>query len=84
MIGEVGEMQPKRMYCIVEDQAFSPSSDLVPSPSPPSPPSRQQTVFLSLSSCVSPVELTDGSGGGGEGEGAKSYYDGKAWYSIIH
>jgi hypothetical protein len=43
-------VQPESIYCIVEDQAFSPSSDLVPSPSPP-PPSRQQTVSLSLSSC---------------------------------
>jgi hypothetical protein len=34
-------------------------------------------VFLSHSSCVSPVELTDG-----RGEGASSYDSGKAWSSI--
>ncbi len=35
------------------------------------PLSRQQVVSLSQSSCVSPVELTDG--GGGVGVAAKSY-----------
>ncbi len=32
----------------------------------PSPLSRKQAVSLSQSSCVSPVELTDWKGGGGE------------------
>jgi hypothetical protein len=36
----------------------------------PSPLSRQQVVSLSQSSCVSPIQLTDGREGG---EGAKSY-----------
>ncbi len=29
-------------------------------------------------------QLTDGRGGGGEGEGAKPYDGEKAWYSIIY
>jgi hypothetical protein len=52
-----------------EYQAFSPSYDIVPSPeSPhPTPPlSLQQVVSLSLSSCVSLVELTVTDGKGGE------------------
>jgi hypothetical protein len=45
-------------------------------PLPPAPPvSRQQAVYL-LSSCVSPVELTDGiGGGGGEGRGCLVLYN---------
>jgi hypothetical protein len=42
-------------------------------------PSSQQVVSLSQSSCVSPVELTDGRGGGG----AKSY-DRETWPSMNH
>jgi hypothetical protein len=42
-----------------ENQAFSLSYDLAPTP-PPSP--RQRLVSISQSSCVSPVELTDGGG----------------------
>jgi hypothetical protein len=41
----------------VEDQAFSPSCDLAPSPTP-SPHVSKLSLFLS--SCVSPVELIDG------------------------
>jgi hypothetical protein len=55
----------------MEDQAFSPSSDMAPSlPQPPSSSDSKMSLFLS-SSCVSPVELTDGrdQGGGGEGVG---------------
>jgi hypothetical protein len=37
-------------------------------------------VSLSQSSCVSPVELTNGRGG----RGAKTYDDEKAWPSINH
>ncbi len=37
-------------------------------PTPPPPP-RQQVVILSLSSCVSAVELSDGKGGKGMAEG---------------
>jgi hypothetical protein len=42
--------------------------------------SRLQVVSLSRSSCVSPVELSDGRGG----RGAKSYDHEKAWSSINH
>ncbi len=38
---------------------------------PPQPPPLISALFLMQSSCVSPVELTDG--GGGDGGGAKSY-----------
>ncbi len=51
----------------------------------PSPLSRKQAVFLSQSTCVSPVELTDGRGGGGaggSGRGDKSNDREKAWPSI--
>jgi hypothetical protein len=37
------------------------------------PPYREQVVFLSQSSCVSPVELILTGDGGGGGRGAKSY-----------
>jgi hypothetical protein len=49
---------------------------------PPPPPtlSHQQVASLSQSSCVSPVQLTDGREGGG-GYGAESYYRKKAWPS---
>jgi hypothetical protein len=50
----------------IEDQAFSPSYDLAPPP-PPSPLSGQQVVSRFKSSCVSPVELTDGRRGRGWG-----------------
>jgi hypothetical protein len=49
-----------------EDQAFLRSNDLAPPPL--TPLSRQQVLSLSRSSCVSPVELTNGEGGG-EGGG---------------
>ncbi len=39
----------------------------------PDPLSRQQVVSLSQSSFVSPVELSDGRGGGRGGGGAKLY-----------
>ncbi len=51
------------------------------SPRPPPPLSRQPVVSLSQSSCVTPIELTDGRGGRG-GRGAKSYDREKAWPSI--
>ncbi len=55
---------------LIEDQAFSLSYDLAtPPPHPPSP--RQQVFSLSLSSCMSPVELPDGRGawkGGGRSQ----------------
>ncbi len=48
---------------------------------PPPPPLlfRREAVPLSRSSCVTPVELADGVGGGA---GAKSYDSEKAWSSI--
>jgi hypothetical protein len=46
--------------------------------------SRQQVVSLSQSTCVSPVELTDGKRGGGGGQGAKSFESEKAWPYINH
>jgi hypothetical protein len=55
----------------------SPSYDLAPSPTSLS----SQVVALCQSSCVSPVELTDGRGGGGV---AKSYFVEKAWSSVNH
>jgi hypothetical protein len=48
----------------VEDQASSPSSVMTP----PSSLSRVQVVSLSQSSCVSPLELTDGREEEGLGE----------------
>jgi hypothetical protein len=54
---------------IIEDDAFSLSYDLAPPSSPtPRPPFRQQVASLSQSSCLSPVELTDGRGGEEVGE----------------
>ncbi len=48
-------------------------------------PSANCTVSLTQSSCVSPVELTDGRGRAGRGGGeAKSYNIEKAWSSINH
>jgi hypothetical protein len=44
----------------------------------------QQLVSLSQSSCVSPVELTDGRGGRGWARGVESYDRKKAWASINH
>jgi hypothetical protein len=49
----------------------------------PFPFSHEQVVYLSQSFCVSPVELTDGRGGGG-GRRAKSFDREKARPSIIH
>jgi hypothetical protein len=50
---------------------------------PPLPPPNKQVVSLFQSSCVSPVEFTDGRGGG-KGEGAKLYDGEKPWSSIYH
>ncbi len=43
-------------------------------------PSSQQIGPLSLSFCVSPVQLTDGGGGGGRGD--ENYDRKKAWASL--
>ncbi len=62
------DLYPESMEWFIEDLAFSPSYDLAPR----------------LSSCVSPVELTDRRErrGWGSGGGSKSYDGEKAWSSI--
>ncbi len=55
---------------------------LLPLSPPPSPVIK--FVFLSQSSCVSPVELTNEKGGMGDVGGAKSYDLEKAWSSRNH
>jgi hypothetical protein len=75
--------QPKIIEWLLENQAFLRSYDSAPRPPLPHL-HRQQLVSLSQSSCVSPVQLTDGRGGGRGGRGAKSYYHHKAWPSIKH
>ncbi len=70
---------PESIKWFIEDQACSPSYDLAPLP-PPFPLLRQQVLSLSQSSCVSAVELTDGSVGWGVG--AKSSKGDKAWSCI--
>ncbi len=69
------------MHNSISDQAFSPSYDLAPSPSPPL---SKQVVSLSQSSCVSPVSLLVEEGGRRGGGVAKSYDGEEAWPSIIH
>ncbi len=66
--------------CFIEEQAFLKSNDSGPRPLPSRPLSRHQVASLSQSSCVSPVELTDGR----VGRGAKSYERERAWSSINH
>jgi hypothetical protein len=68
---------PENIERLTEDQAFSLSFDLAPPPPLPPPPRCQQFVSLYQSSCVLPVELTAGRGGGARG-GAKSYDGEKA------
>ncbi len=79
--GEKVGLQPESIEWFIEDQAFSPSCDLVPPP-PPSPP---------CSVCISSTgeaqedwekrKLVNEEGRGGGGS-AKSYDDEKAWSSI--
>ncbi len=69
---------------LMDDQAFSPSYDLVP---PPPLLSGQKIVCLSQSSCVSPVIMLTEKEGGGEvfgGGGAKLYDGEKAWSTMNH
>ncbi len=73
-----GGIKAESIKGFIEDQAFSPSYDLAPAS-----PSHVSTVSLSQSSCVSPVELSDGRGGGGSGR-SQSYDRQKAWSSINH
>jgi hypothetical protein len=54
--------KPESTECCIEEQAFLSSSDLAPPSSPPPSPPCQQSVSISQSLCVSPVELTDGRG----------------------
>ncbi len=70
----------ERIAWFIEGQAFLRSYDSAPKPIS-SPLSHQQVASLSQSSCVSPVQLTDGRGGGG-GRGADSYDLKKAWPSV--
>ncbi len=72
---KIQQLPPESIEWFIEDQAFLPSDYF-----PPPPPS-QQVVSLSQYSCVLPVELTDGRGGG-FGRGAKSCHGEKAWSSI--
>jgi hypothetical protein len=52
-------------------------------PLPPTP--SEQIVSLSLSSCVSPIELADWRGGRGYGGSGAISYDGeKAWSSTFN
>ncbi len=60
----------------MEDQTFSPSHDSVS----PHPLFRRKIFCISQSSCVSPIELTEGEGGGVGG--AKSYDGEKAWSTM--
>ncbi len=62
-----------RIECFIEDQAFSTSYDLVPTPPLPPPP-LPSASFLSFSVflCVAAVKLTDGGGCGGGGGETKS------------
>jgi hypothetical protein len=55
-------LQAESIELFIEDQAFSPSHELSPTP-PYTPFSRDQVVSLSQSSYGSPIELTDMSGG---------------------
>jgi hypothetical protein len=62
---------------------FSPLYDLALPPPPLPPLFREQVVSRSQSSCVSPVELTDGRGRRGRGWGVTKSYDGEeAWFSV--
>jgi hypothetical protein len=70
--GCCGHFFTESIEWFTEDQAFLRWFGFCPPPS--SPLSRQQLVSLPQSSSVSPVEFTDGRGGGGE----------KARHSIIH
>ncbi len=79
---------PFRIEWFIEEKAFSLSYDLAPIPllplSHPLPLFPKQIVSLSQSSCVSPVELTYGWVGFGDGGGSKSHDSEKAWSSIIN
>jgi hypothetical protein len=65
MIPALLRLSPESIEWFIEDQAFLRSYDSAPRPPHYllSPVSRQQVASLSQSSCVSPVELTDGKGG---------------------
>ncbi len=75
-----GGLTAKSIEWFIEDQAFLLSYDLAPPPRPPSLYSTvSKRVSLSQSSCVSPVELTDGEGRRGW---VGSHNSKKAWSSI--
>ncbi len=82
----MGNPMPESTLTICQSRLYPPVRDsgflaVVRFGSFPLPTPRQQDVTLSLSSCVSPVQLTNGRGWGGEG--AKSYDGEKAWSSTI-
>jgi hypothetical protein len=55
--------EPESIERFIEDQAFSPSYDLAP---PPTPPISKLSLFLSLPVCRLPSYPTGEEGGGGE------------------
>jgi hypothetical protein len=74
---------PESIYLIIEDQAFSPSYELAPSPSPPTPhPSVSSTGDTGRRLRKRDNLLTEEMEVG-EGEEDKSYDGEKAWSSII-
>ncbi len=68
---------------IIEDQVFSLSYNLAPSPSPTSPVSKLNMRQTGRLRKLDNLLMGEG-GGAGEGEGARSYDDEKAWHYIIH
>ncbi len=70
---EEGHFSSESIEYFIEAQANSPSYDLAPlPPATPFPVRKLTCVYLSQSSCVSPVQLTDERGERGWG-GAKGY-----------
>ncbi len=65
-LSSISKLYLESIQWYIQDQACSPSNDLASPPPPPFlfPLSYHQVVSLSQSSCVSPVELTDGRWGG--------------------
>jgi hypothetical protein len=78
LLNPLREASAESIEWFIDDHAFSPLYGLAPPPLLFS----WQVVSRSQSSCVSPVELTDGRGERGGGGGAKSYEGEKAWSSL--
>ncbi len=64
ILGVFGTIDPESIQCKIEYQAFSPSYDLAPSPSPPlsDSPVNKLSLFLSLPVCRQSSLLTEGGG----------------------